>query len=160
MNEISRLQQMLQQTYSGIGFHGDSIAQIFNGIDVPTAIWIPEGGVHSIWHIVLHLTAWQDAIRERLTSPTLVTLNDEQNYPAPPQATPENWSKTLDAFRDSLSALVAAVGAFPEKKLPSPVPGRGYDFATLLHGAIHHNLYHAGQISLLSAMYRRRKKAA
>lgn len=159
MHETARLQQMLEQTYSGIGFHGDSIAQIFNSIDVPCAIWIPDGGVHSIWNIVLHMNAWQKAIRERLTSPTLVTLNDEQNYPPLPAATAENWSRSLDAFRDSLTALIQGIGEFPEKKLSSPVPGRGYDFATLLHGAIHHNLYHAGQISLLSAMYRRRGKA-
>ncbi len=159
MNEIARLQQMLQQTYSGIGFHGDSIAQIFNSIDVPCAVWIPEGGVHSIWHIVLHMTAWENAIRERLTSATLVTLNDQQNYPALPEATPENWSKALDAFRDALHGLIQGVGTFPADELASPVPGRGYDFATLLHGAVHHNLYHAGQISLLSAMYRRQRKS-
>jgi uncharacterized damage-inducible protein DinB len=159
MNEIPRLQQMLRQTYNGVGFHGDSIAQIFNSVDVASATWIPDGGVHSIWHIVLHMTAWENVIRERLTSPTLVALTEEQNYPALPAATQENLSKSLDAFRDALFALIDAVGKFPEGKLEASVPGRGYDFATLLHGAIHHNLYHAGQISLLSAMYRRRSKS-
>ena len=158
MNEIQRLQQMLEQTYSGIGFHGDSISEIFNSIDVPAAVWIPEGGVHSIWQIVLHMTAWEHVIRQRLTSPTLVELTDEENYPAAPQATAENWSKALDAFRDSLLSLIEAVGRFPGEKLSATVPGRDYDFATLIHGAIHHNLYHAGQISLLGAMYRRRNK--
>lgn len=158
MNEIARLQHLMQQTYSGNCFHGDSIAQIFNSIDVPTAIWIPTGGVHSIWQIVLHMTAWQNAIRERLTSPTLVTLNDKQNYPNPRETTPEQLSATLDAFRDAVYALIAAVGEFPEEKLEHSVPGRGYTFDVLLHGAIHHNLYHAGQISLVSSMYKRRER--
>lgn len=158
MSEIARLQQLLQQTYDGNCFHGDSIAQIFSSVDVGGATWKPAGAAHSIWQIVQHMTAWQNVIRERLTSPTLVTLNDEQNYPAVPEATLEHWSATLDGFREALYALLEAIGKFPEEKLEKPVPGRGYSYDMLLHGAIHHNLYHAGQISLLSAMYKRQKE--
>ena len=155
MNEIERLQYLLNETYSGNCFHGDSIAQIFNSVDPVTAAWSPDGKTHSIWQIVLHMTAWQNAIRERLTSPTLVTLADEQNYPAVPQPTLETWSATLDQFRDALQALGKAIAKFPEDKLEASVPGRGYTFDVLLHGAIHHNLYHIGQVSLLKAMYQR-----
>ncbi|HEY3926777.1 MAG TPA: DinB family protein [Candidatus Koribacter sp.] len=158
MNEIARLQHLMQQTYSGNCFHGDSVAQIFNSIDVPTAIWKPEGAAHSIWQIVLHMTAWQNVIRQRLTSSVLVTLDDAHNYPAPPEATIENLSKSFDEFRDSVAALIHAIGQTPEEQLDRPVPVRGYTFDVLLHGAIHHNLYHAGQISLLSAMHRRSKQ--
>jgi DinB superfamily len=156
MNEIARLQGLLERTYSGSCFHGDSIAEIFNSIDAPTAIWIPEGGAHSIWQIVLHMTGWVNVIRQRLTSPTLVNLSAEENFPAPPAATPENWSATLDGFRDGLTALIEEIGRFPEEKLEKPVPGRSYTFDVLLHGIIHHSLYHAGQISLLQSMYKRK----
>lgn len=157
MNEIARLQSLMQQTYSGNCFHGDSIAQIFTTFDVQAAAWKPDPQTHSIWQIILHMTAWQNVIRQRLTSPTLVNLNDEQNYPAPPEPSLENLSRTLDDFRNAHFALIDAVGKFPESRLNDPVPGRGYTFDVLLHGAIHHNLYHIGQISLLSAMYKRRK---
>lgn len=157
MNEIPRLQQIMRQTYNGVGFHGDSIAEIFDTLDVASASWIPDGGVHSIWQIVHHMTAWLNVIRERLTSPTLVTLTDEQNYPTPASATPESLAKSLAEFREAHFALDEAVGKFPEGKLDALVPGREYAFAILLHGAIHHNMYHAGQIALLNAMYRRRK---
>lgn len=160
MTETARLQELMRQTYSGNCFHGDSIAQIFNGVDVAAATWRPDEKTHSIWQIVLHMTAWLNVIRERLTSPTLVNLNDEQNYPAIPEATLPNLSRSFDEFRDALNSLVEAVGRFPEEKLSASVPGRGYTFDILLHGAIHHNLYHAGQIALLTAMYKRRPKSA
>jgi hypothetical protein len=29
------------------------------------------------------------------------------------------------------------------------VPGRDYDFYTLIHGIIHHDIYHSGQVSMI-----------
>lgn len=152
MTETARIQNLMQQVYSGNCFHGDSIAHLLNGVTPESASWKPDPTTHSIWEILLHMTAWQNVIRERLTSPTLVNLN----YPAPPAPTIENLSRTLDEFRDAVFALNEATGKFPEDKLEKGVPGRGYTFDVLLHGAIHHNLYHVGQVSLLNAMYKRR----
>ena len=42
-----------------------------------------------------------------------------------------------------------AVAAFDETRLNEVVPGREYPFYVLLHGAIDHALYHAGQIEML-----------
>lgn len=156
MSDIRRLQQMLQTTYNGNCFHGDSIEAVIQDIDVTQAVWTPAGAAHSMWQIVLHMTGWLDVIRRRLTSATLVNLTDEENYPAPPQATHENWNAARDAFRSALNALIKAVGEFPEPRLEEKVPGRDYTFFVLLHGAIDHNLYHAGQIALLKSMYKRR----
>lgn len=160
MNEIGRLQQMLQRTYNGNCFHGDSIEEVFSDIDVAQSVWIPENGSHSIWQLVLHMTGWLDVIRRRLTSPVLVNLSDEENFPAPPLPTHENRNAARDAFRSALEALIKAAGEFPEPRLKENVPGRDYTFFVLLHGAIDHNLYHLGQISLLKAMYRQSTVAA
>jgi hypothetical protein len=161
MNELARLQNLMQQTYSGKCFYGDSITKVFSDIDPAQAVWIPsDGGNHSIWQIVLHMTGWLNIIRERLTSPVLVNLSDELNYPAPPLGTHDNWNATLDAFHAAHNGLSEAIGQFPEAKLESQVPGRAYTFDVLLHGAIHHNLYHLGQIALIKSMYSRRALAA
>jgi hypothetical protein len=37
----------------------------------------------------------------------------------------------------------------PESRLAEQVPGKDYDFYHMLHGAVQHALYHAGQIALL-----------
>jgi hypothetical protein len=154
MNEIGRLQQMLQRTYDGKCFHGDSIQEVLNNIDAAQSVWIPDGASHSIWQIVLHMTGWLNAIRRRLTSPTLINLTDEENFPAVPLPTHENWHAARDSFGAALEGLIGAAGEFPESRLEEKVPGRDYTFFVLLHGAIDHNLYHLGQISLLKAMYR------
>lgn len=45
--------------------------------------------------------------------------------------------------------LIKAIRQFPESRLNEKVPNREYDFLTLLHGIIHHDIYHIGQIRLL-----------
>ena len=107
------------------------------------------------------MSGWLDVIRRRLTSPTLVTLPDEKNFPANcRRRSHENWNATLDSFDAALHALIADAGKFPESKLEAQVPGKGYTFDVLLHGAVHHNLYHLGQISMIKAMYKRQLSAA
>jgi DinB family protein len=161
MNELARLQNLMQQTYSGKCFYGDSITKVFSDIDPAQAVWIPgDGGNHSIWQIVLNMTGWLNIIRERLTSPVLVNLSEELNYPSPPLGTHDNWNATLDAFHAAHDGLSEAIGVLPETKLESEVPGREYTFDVLLHGAIHHNLYHLGQIAMIKSMYSRRAVAA
>jgi uncharacterized damage-inducible protein DinB len=160
MTEIARLQELLERTYSGTCFHGDSIREVLQDIDAAQAIWLPEDGSHSIWQIVEHMAGWLDVIRRRLTSPTLVTMPDEKNFPATPQGSHENWNATLDSFQATLKALIEAVGNFPESRLEAKVPGKEYTFDVLLHGAVHHNLYHLGQIAMMKAMYKRRLSAA
>jgi hypothetical protein len=40
----------------------------------------------------------------------------------------------------------------PNEKLQEVVPGRKYKFFTMIHGIIHHDLYHTGQIVLLKKL--------
>ena len=160
MTEIERLQDLLERTYSGTCFHGDSIMKLFEDIDAAQAILVPDGASHSIWQIVEHMAGWLDVIRRRLTSPILVSMPEEKNFPPTPQASHENWNATLNSFDAVLHALIAEIGKFPESNLGAQVPGKDYTFDVLLHGAVHHNLYHLGQISMIKAMYQRRLSAA
>ena len=50
--------------------------------------------------------------------------------------------------------LVASLAGFPDERLSDTVPGRDYSFYFLLHGAVQHNLYHAGQMAMLKVAAR------
>ena len=39
-----------------------------------------------------------------------------------------------------------------DQKLKEKVGGRNYDFFYLLHGIIHHDVYHLGQIAILKKL--------
>ena len=66
----------------------------------------------------------------------------------PPRA---DWSEVLKELEKSQKYLVALLEQFPETRLAETVPSltNKYTFYTLLHGLIHHDIYHAGQISLI-----------
>jgi hypothetical protein len=45
--------------------------------------------------------------------------------------------------------LIAELGKKDDNFLSELVPGSEYDYYTLIHGIIHHDIYHTGQISIL-----------
>jgi uncharacterized damage-inducible protein DinB len=58
----------------------------------------------------------------------------------------EDALAALDARYEALLRRVAGLG---DAQLSQPVVGRPYDVHAMLHGIIHHNVYHTGQIALL-----------
>ncbi|ABF41264.1 hypothetical protein Acid345_2263 [Candidatus Koribacter versatilis Ellin345] len=155
MSEIPRLQDLLHRMYDGDAFYGDSIVTVLSDIDTAQAFWVPDGASHNIWQILRHMTVWTDIIRQRLTSPTIIEVeSNEQNFPMAPAASDAGWQSAQADFKSALDELIAASGSFPEAKLAAGVPERGYTFYMLLHGEAHHALYHLGQISLIKAMYK------
>ena len=109
----------------------------------------PLPGTHGIWEIVLHMTAWLDAVRRRLEGEPL-ELSPEQDWPA-----------IHDAERSCLAGRPGQPGGCAREtarrhrwrsiptRLDERAPGKPYSIYFMLHGAIQHNLYHAGQIALL-----------
>ena len=49
----------------------------------------------------------------------------------------------------AVNMVLDELAGWSDEDLESTVPGKDCKFRQMLHGAVHHNLYHAGQISLL-----------
>lgn len=83
---------------------------------------------------------------KRLQGDADFKVSDESNFPA---AT--DWVATLNALEESHTQLMEALKSFPEHKLHETVPNASapYSFYILLHGIVHHDLYHTGQIMLI-----------
>jgi uncharacterized damage-inducible protein DinB len=151
MSESSRLADQINRAFAGDAWHGDSLRELLNGVDAATAAAHPIEGAHSIWELVLHIAAWDDAVRRR-TGGTAVTLNDEQNFPPVKDASESAWYKALDHANRTHDELVKAVADFHDSRLLEQVPGKAesyYNFFYMFSGIVQHELYHAGQIALL-----------
>jgi uncharacterized damage-inducible protein DinB len=143
--ETKRLASQLRRSYEGQAWHGPSLRELLEGVTSEQAAAKPISGAHSIWELVLHVTAWEQAALGFLEGKKYETLAGEKDWP-PVQ---ETWQAALDAFGSASHALVAAIRAMPEEKLNESAGGAEYNFYFLLHGVVQHNLYHAGQIALL-----------
>ena len=133
-----------------------SVVELLKDVNAATAAGRPIPNAHSIWELVLHIAAWDDAVRRR-TGGVAVTLSDEENFPAVKDTSETAWHKVLDHMTRKHKELVNTVRTFPESRLSERVPGKTqdyYDFYYMFSGIVQHELYHAGQIALLKKFKR------
>lgn len=148
IDEISRIADQLKRAFEGDAWHGPAVLEVLEGVSARAAASKPVAGAHSIWELVLHIAAWDGAIRRRMEGQAL-QLSPEQDFPSVKDTSDAAWRGAVDSLKQNHSELIAALLAMPDYRLTATVPGKGYDFYHMLHGAVQHELYHAGQIALL-----------
>lgn len=151
MSETARLADQIRRAFKGEAWHGDSMLELLANVDAKTAAAHPIKGAHSIWELLLHVAAWDDAALRRAGG-VAFEPSDEENFPTVTDMSETAWKKTVEQVKRKHDALVKAVAAFPASRLSDPVPGKPekyYDHFYLFSGIVQHELYHAGQIALL-----------
>jgi uncharacterized damage-inducible protein DinB len=147
-SEAVLIADQLRRAFDGSAWHGPALFELLADVDAATAAAKPLPGVHSIWELVLHIAAWDEACHRRLAGHKL-QLKGDQNFPRVPKLTPAAWNKAIGEARRTHDSLVKTVAGLPDARLRDRVPGKRYDFYHMLHGVVQHELYHAGQIAIL-----------
>ena len=154
-SEIDRIVDELEREHHGDPWHGSPLRTILDGISAQQAAAKPIPSAHSIWELVLHITAWKGEVRRRLSGAP-AGEPQEGDWPVAGDPTPERWRASLDRLESVHRDLVAAIRALPEPRLftASNDPrdretGAGVSYYVLLHGIAQHDVYHSGQIALL-----------
>jgi uncharacterized damage-inducible protein DinB len=150
--EIARIAGQLECTFDGPAWHGDPVQEILDGVTAEQALTKPIPSAHTIWEIVLHSTAWMDAVRRRIGGEA-VELAEEENWPKFAEKSESAWQHAQESLFAAQARLREAVMRMEESQLSDPVRGCDYDMYFMLHGVIQHNLYHAGQIALLKKSF-------
>jgi uncharacterized damage-inducible protein DinB len=147
-SETTRIADQLRRASDGSAWHGPSLFELLEDVDADTAAAKPLRNAHSIWELVLHIAAWDEAVRRRLGG-TKLQLTGLQNFPRVPKPSNAAWRKAVAQVKRAHDALVKTVAALPDSRLGDRVPGKRYNFYFMLHGVTQHELYHAGQIAIL-----------
>jgi uncharacterized damage-inducible protein DinB len=148
-SESALIADQLRRAYNGDAWHGPALLELLEDVDAVTAAAKPLRDIHSIWELVLHVAAWDNAGLRRLAGEE-AKLKGTANFPlVPTPPTEEAWRDTVAATKRTHGALVETVAGLSEKRLRDQVPGKSYDFYHLFHGIAQHELYHAGQIAIL-----------
>ena len=143
--EIRDILFLLRRSFDGNAWHGPSVKEALAGVTQATAFHrLPN--THSIIELVAHMTAWKISVARRLSGDILYKVTEEMNFPKP-----EDWRSTVEQLDKSQEALAAAIEAFDPRKLSQQVPwtDETMTYYAVVHGIIHHDLYHAGQIVLI-----------
>jgi uncharacterized damage-inducible protein DinB len=121
---------------------------VLAGVTAKRAAAKPLPGGHSIWEIVLHISAWDEGARRRLAGDR-AELSTEEDWPPVHDESERAWRETLLALERNHLRLREALDELDDARLDAPVvEGMSSVYATL-HGVVQHGLYHAGQIALL-----------
>jgi hypothetical protein len=155
-SEPALIADQLRRAFEGDAWHGPALLELLHTMDAATAAARPLPDVHSIWELVLHVSAWDGAAYRRLGGET-VQLTGTANFPLVSKPTQAAWHEAIAHAKHTHDVLVKSVVVLPESRLRERVPGKRYDFYFMLHGVAQHALYHAGQIAILKKAQARRK---
>jgi len=150
-----RLIDQLDREFSGDPWHGSPLVAILDGVTAHQALAHPVASAHSIWELVLHLTGWKEEVTARLRG-KLAGEPPQGDWPAPAGRDEAAWRAALDQLRGAHEELIAEVRRTPDAALDGQVRdernrplGTGLAQWQSLLGIMQHDVYHAGQISLL-----------
>src|SRR5262249_31337501 len=122
--------------------------EVLDGVDAALASRRPIPTLHSIWEIVLHIRVEEEIVLRLLQGGRVQPPTLEEDWP-PPAAGGGGWHNALGALQQTHEELNRVIAALDDAKLGTIPPGGRRSFYELAHGAVHHALYHAGQIAIL-----------
>ena len=150
MTEIARIARLLRQTFEGKPYYGPSVLGALEHVTADVAARRPHWSAHSIWDLVAHLTAeltYAHAVIEGTAGPW---IEGETTWSTITDTSEAAWRKAISDLNKANRALVRTVKQLDDAVLDKkPIRVRG-PYYLMLHGTIQHNVYHAGQISLLT----------
>ena len=77
-------------------------------------------------------------------------LQGEADWPTVPEKpTEDEWRTAQLNFESGGQEIREHIMHFDDARMHATVPGRDFPMKVLLHGIVHHNLYHCGQIAVL-----------
>ena len=150
MTEIERIVDQLARAYEGNAWHGPSVREALEGVTAEQAHTRPLQNAHSIWELAHHIAVWENAVRRRLAGDRAqIALASPEDWPPVGDQSEAAWEQAKAALDRGHRALCDAIARVPESRLDEPIlEGMSTVYVTL-HGIIQHDLYHAGQISML-----------
>ena len=146
--ERDRIVDQLRRAFEGEAWHGPSVMEALEGVTWKQALEKPIPGAHSIWEVVHHITTWEDVVRRRLLGEA-PDVTSELDWPPVQDKSKEGWAAAIQKLQAGHAKLRKVAAQVEDADLDSAPTSKTSTCYILLHGAIQHDLYHAGQISLL-----------
>lgn len=148
MDEFRVLQDLLNRVYDGYAWHGPSIMEVLK--DFPEQkIGAGLGKSANAIALLGHMIAWRTFVIKRLQGDEIFEITEQANFPVIQNPGLEDWKNLVAELKSTQLLLLELIGKLQPGKLQEQVAGRNYTFEVLLHGIIHHDVYHLGQLALI-----------
>lgn len=154
MSEGERIAELYDSVYlgdkSGEAWYGAALKPLLKDVGAEQASQQTSAGAHSIFQLVSHISYWEEIVLRRFNGEVVnVPLNTADDWPPNRKLSDGDWKSVLARLEKSHTALKLAMEKCSDDKLQKLVPGKDHTNYILLHGIIHHSVYHTGQIALV-----------
>lgn len=152
--EIKRITKLIERHWDGVMWHGSNLAGTLKDISWQQAFAKPEKASHNIYEYVRHMSTWRRFTIEQLkgNSNYRIELNSPEDWPTQYAVSEASWLNALQELEKDQEGLIISLGTMTDKKLDELVPDRKFKWYVLLHGMIHHDIYHSAQIAVLKKL--------
>ncbi|HXG87283.1 MAG TPA: DinB family protein [Vicinamibacterales bacterium] len=154
--ETTDIADLIERVMTGDPWHASNVADLLSALSAEQAGRRPVAGAHTVWELVLHMTGWTREVTARLSG-RAAQEPAAGDWPSVRVATPAAWAAAQADLFDAHHDLVTAIRALDPPQLARPVVdfrnnalGTGLSHYVTAHGVLHHTVYHAGQIALLT----------
>ena len=151
MSELQNILELVKNNYKGQMWYGNNLSHTLSDIGPDIAFSRPFADSHNIAELLAHLIAWRCFVAERVkgNAEYAIEIDSEQDWPVYDKPDAALWQQLRDKLQQSQTELEAAIGNASDELLGEPVPNAPFNFYVLLHGVVHHDIYHAAQIVLV-----------
>ena len=148
-SEGELLVRALDQAFNRRSWHGPNLRGSIRGVTARQAAWRPAAGRHSIAEQVLHAAYWKYVVRRKLTGEKRgsFALPGSNWFVVADGLNKAEWKRMVAILEAEHARLRDAVAAWAARELS----GKSREFDLIL-GVAAHDVYHAGQISLLKRL--------
>jgi uncharacterized damage-inducible protein DinB len=154
MTISEELKQNLETVLSGTAWYGTPIYTIIEQVSFEAAYEKPPGSIHNIAEIVLHMLAWTEEVLDRMNGMT-AGLPSSGDWPETGKPDEQKWQTYVNDLKLVNVNLLSVIENFPEEDWNDPINDARESepvttYKELINGFIQHDVYHAGQIALLT----------
>ena len=146
--QLKQLLTALDQAYNRPSWHGTNLRGSIRGVSPAAAARRPRPGRHNIQEIAVHCAYWKYAVWRLLTGAKRGSFELAGSFPRR-GADARVWRDDIARLDRMHTELREAVADLAPRDLTRRGKGR-YTIADLVTGIAAHDLYHAGQIQLLT----------
>lgn len=152
--KIIELTKLATRLYDGPMWYGGNLKSTLENISWQQAFIKPSGSTHNIFELVTHMNSWRRFTVEHLKGNSIfsIEINGEDDWIKGYAQDEQTWNNALNDLVQLHSELVTLIPTVAPEKLIEKVAGKKFTWYVFLHGVIHHDVYHSGQIALLKKM--------
>lgn len=157
--EFSRdqLLDLLAEAYERKSWHGPNLRGSIRRVTASDAARVAGPGRKSIAEIVLHAAYWKYTVRRRILGEARGSfpLKGSNWFALPSPYNEAAWKAATQLLDEQHRLLIAAVESLSPADMNRVTPGATHPIGFVVRGIALHDVYHAGQIQLLKALWKK-----